>query len=173
MAKYKIKKIPANSISYDNSKTRDKKGIFYIVIHYTGNSGDTAEGNGLYFKNGNTRAAGAHFFVDKKGKIVKSINLNRTAWSVGGFFTAEDGAGRFYKKCTNSNSVSIELCDCVTNSNKIQEDAVKWLINYIKKRCPNANTVIRHWDVNGKSCPAPFTGENNKKWEDFKKKVGA
>ena len=169
----KIKKIPAKTVSYNSSSKRDKRGVYYIVIHYTGNKGDTAVGNGMYFQNGNTRAAGAHFFVDKNGEIVKTINMDRTAWSVGGFFTKDNGAGKYYQKCTNSNSVSIELCDCIYGTNREQEEAVKWLIAYIRKYCPNANTVIRHWDVNGKSCPAPFVGENNKKWEDFKKKVGA
>lgn len=169
---FRIKRIPAKSVSYDNSHKRSRKNIKYIVIHYTGNKGDTAQGNGLYFKNSNTRAAGAHFFVDKAGKIVKSIDMNRTAWSVGGFFTKQNGAGSFYNKCVNSNSVSIELCDCITGSNTQQKEAVKWLIKYIKKYCPNAKTIIRHWDVNGKSCPAPFIGKSNEKWKKFKKDIG-
>lgn len=162
----KIKKIKAKPCSY--GAKRNYKSIKYIVIHYTGNKGDTARGNGMYFKYQNTRSAGAHFFVDKKGKVVKSININLTAWSVGGFFTNKDGAGKYYKKCTNANSVSIELCDCCTNSNMVQEEAVRELIKYIRKYCPNAKTIIRHWDVNGKSCPAPFTGKSNAKWNSFK-----
>ena len=87
---FKIKKIPAKKISY--GAKRNLESILYIPIHYTGNSGDTAKGNGLYFKNGNQRAAGAHFFVDRQGNIVKSVNMNRTAWAVGGFYTKADGA---------------------------------------------------------------------------------
>lgn len=169
--KFKIEKIPAKKVSYDSSKKRDRNKILYIVIHYTGNKGDTAKGNCLFFKNYNTRSAGAHFFVDKKGNIVKSIDMNRTAWSVGGFFTQANGAGKYYKKCTNANSVSIELCDCLTGANTIQTEAVQWLVQYIRKYCPNAKTIIRHWDVNGKDCPDPYAGKNNKKWIEFKNKI--
>lgn len=167
--KYKIEKIAAKSISYGSKRNRNN--VRYIVIHYTGNAGDTARGNCLFFKNWNTRSAGAHFFVDKRGNIVKSINMNRIAWSVGGFFTKKNGAGSLYGICTNANSVSIELCDCLEGTNLEQEEAVRWLVKYIRKYCPNATNIVRHWDVNGKCCPAPMTGKNNKKWNAFKKYI--
>ena len=167
--KLEFEKIPAKSISY--GVTRNRKTIKYIVIHYTGNVGDTARGNGLYFKNGNERAAGAHFFVDKKGNIVRSIPMNRTAWSVGGFFTKEHDAAMYYQRCINSNSVSIELCDLTGSPCKKQEEAVKTLIEYIQYYCPNATTIIRHWDVNGKDCPRPMAGKGNLLWKGFKKAV--
>lgn len=158
----KINKKLAKSVSYGNK--RNLKDVKYIVIHYTGNAGDTAKGNANYFATSNTRNAGAHFFVDKDGIVFKSINMNRIAWAVGGFYTQNNGAGKYYKKCTNSNSVSIELCNCLKNSNLKQMLATKQLVSYIKKKCPNAKTIIRHWDVNGKDCPAPMTGKANKKW---------
>ena len=71
----------AKSISYGDK--RALKDIRYIVIHYTGNKGDTARNNALYFADSNTRQAGAHFFVDKTGEIYKIINLNRIAWAIG------------------------------------------------------------------------------------------
>lgn len=159
-----IHKKLAKTISYDSSKKRKLNSITYIVIHYTGNNGDTAKGNSNYFSTSNTRQAGAHFFVDKSGEIYKSINMNRIAWAVGGKYTTSGGAGSCYGKCTNTNSVSIELCDCCTDTNWTQKVATRKLIKYIQKKCPNAKTIIRHWDVNGKSCPAPFIGRNNKKW---------
>lgn len=166
----KIHKLLAKSISYD-SKKRNRNDVKYIVIHYTGNSGDTAKNNATYFANSNTREAGAHFFVGKKGVIYKSINMNRTAWAVGGLYSQADGAGSYYGKCTNYNSVSIELCDCVTGYSKKQAAATKKLVKRIRKRCPNATTIIRHWDVNGKQCPLPMTGTNNAMWEKFKKAI--
>ena len=42
---------------------------------------------------------------------------------------------------------------------KEQAAAVKRLIKYIRKYCSNAHTVIRHFDVNGKHCPAPMMNE--------------
>lgn len=161
----KYTKIPAKPISY--GAKRNKSSIYYIVIHYTENVGDTARGNGLYFKNGNTRSAGAHWFVDKAGNIVRSIPMNRTAWSVGGFFTKEHDAAMYYRRCANANSVSIELCDLTGDPSKKQVEAVKVLVKYIQKYCPNAKTIIRHWDVNGKNCPAPMAGKKNARWKSF------
>ena len=165
----KIKKIPAKSISYSPVK-RDKKNVRYIVIHYTAGDRDTAVADGLYFKNGNTRQAGAHFFVGQDGTVVKSIDMNRIAWAVGGkkySDCSKTGGGKFYGQCTNANSVSIELCDNLKRDpSKLQREAVKELIAYIRKHCPNATTIIRHFDVTGKYCPARMM--DNVKWRSFK-----
>ncbi|MFQ9516710.1 MAG: N-acetylmuramoyl-L-alanine amidase family protein [Eubacterium sp.] len=167
----KIHKLLAKRISYDSAKKRNLNDIKYIVIHYTGNISDTAANNALYFATSNTREAGAHFFVGKKGVVYKSINMNRTAWAVGGKYSLVNGAGSYYGKCTNYNSVSIELCDCVTGYSKKQAKATKKLIKRIRKKCPNAKTIIRHWDVNGKQCPAPMAGKDNAMWKKFKKAI--
>ena len=158
----------AKSISYGNK--RPLSNIKYIVIHYTGNKGDTAQNNLDYFANGNTRQAGAHFFVDKKGKVGKSIAMNRTAWAVGrDYRSGRKGEAAYFGKCTNANSVSIELCDMCVKTNWEQMYATRKLVKYIQSKCPNAKTIIRHWDVNGKDCPAPFTGSGNEKWTEFKR----
>lgn len=159
--------IPAKPVSYGG--TRALTAIKYIVIHYTAGNGDTAIAECNYFKNGNTRAAGAHFFVDQSGNCYQSIALNRTAWSVGGFYTKANGAGSFYNVCTNFNSVSIELCDNLNKDPSAKQiSATKTLVAYIKSQCLNAKTIIRHWDVNGKSCPARMIGMNNAKWNSFR-----
>lgn len=162
----------AKKVSYGG--TRSLASVKYIVIHYTGNKGDTAKNNVDYFATGNTRQAGAHFFVDQKGTVWQSIDMKHTAWSVGGFFTTANGAGSYYKKCTNGNSVSIEMCDCASKDpSAAMTEAVKTLVRYIQNACPNAKTIIRHWDVNGKSCPARMTGKSNAKWTAFKKAITA
>ena len=162
----------AKSISYGNK--RPLSNIKYIVIHYTGNKGDTAQNNLDYFANGNTRQAGAHFFVDKKGNVGKSIPMNRTAWAVGGDHrSGRKGEAAYFGKCTNANSVSIELCDMRSKTNWEQMYATRKLVKYIQSKCPNAKTIIRHWDVNGKDCPAPFTGSGNEKWTEFKRFITA
>lgn len=166
----KMYKRHAKAISY--GAKRKKKNIKYIVIHYTGNSGDTAKANVDYFATTNTRKAGANFFVDRSGNIGKSINMNLIAYSVGGFYNQKDGAGSYYKKCTNANSISIELCDCSTKDPSDQQTkAVKKLLRYIRKYCPNAKTIIRHWDVNGKICPSRMIGKGNEKWKNFKNMI--
>lgn len=162
----KINKLLAKSISY--GEKRELESVKYIPIHYTGNKGDTAKNNAVYFATSNTRKAGAHFFVDKPGEIWRSIPMNRTAWAVGGLYSTSNGAGSYYGKCTNTNSVSIELCDLTSGAPSWEQMlAVKRLVKRIQKKCPNAKTIIRHWDVNGKTCPATMVGKNNKEWEHF------
>lgn len=168
--KISIQNILAKSISYSN-QVRDKAAVVeYIVIHNTGNIGDNAYNNGIYFRDRNTRQAGAHFFVDRGGAIIKSIPMNRTAWAVGGDkYTGTKGA-KYFGKCTNYNSVSIELCDIVDKDpSPVQIAAVNELIKYIQKYCPKAKTVIRHYDVTGKNCPARFV--DTKKWNTLKKEL--
>ncbi len=159
--------IPAKSISYGGE--RSYSAVKYIVIHYTGNNNDTAKNNCDFFKNGNTRSAGAHFFVSRNGDVYQSIQMKKVAYAVGGFVTQKNGAGAYYKKCTNTNSVSIELCDNASRDpSAAQTEAVRKLVAYIRSVCPNATTIIRHWDVSGKSCPARMTGTNNAKWLAFR-----
>lgn len=163
----------AKSISYGNKK-RALSDIKYIVIHYTGNKGDTAQNNLDYFANVNEKETGAHFFVDKKGKVGKSIAMSRTAWAVGrDYRSGRKGEAAYFGKCTNANSVSIELCDMCVKTNWEQMLATRKLVKYIQSKCPNAKTVIRHWDVNGKECPAPFVGTSNEKWIEFKRFITA
>lgn len=166
--------IKAKSLSYGGS--RNKKDVKYIVIHYTGNNNDTAKNNATYFHRGNQRYAGAHFFVDQFGSVYQSIPMSLIAWSVGDYVTTSNGAGSYHGKCRNANSVSIELCDCASkNPSQKMIKAVIKLIAYIRKNCPNAKTVIRHWDVSGKSCPGRMTGTTavgRKRWENFLAAIG-
>ena len=154
-----IKQIPAKAISYGG--TRQLTSVKGIVIHYTGNRGDTAENNGKYYATGNTRAAGAHFFVGQDGSVVQSISLNRVAWAVG------SGAGSL----TNANTVSIELCDNATRDpSEQQTNAVRELIAYIRSQCPNATTIVRHFDVgNRKRCPARMCDDGV--WQGFLSRI--
>lgn len=162
----------AKSISYAPMK-RDKKIVKYIVIHYTGGAVDTAKNNCDYFATGNTRHAGAHFFVDQKGNIGKSIPMNRIAYAVGGDQRdGSKGEARYYGTCTNSNSVSIELCGIAKKNPSVDMlIALHKLVRYIRKYCPHATTIIRHWDVNGKECPAPMTGPKNVLWSKVLKAI--
>lgn len=166
-----IKEIPCNPRNY-NATRRDRSRVRYIVIHYTAGTKDTAENEGNYFKN-NAVKASAHFFVDRAGNVVQSVNMWQTAWSVGGKKYSDckkTGGGKYYRKCTNSNSVSIELCAIADkDASPEQIKATKELIAYIRKYCKNAKTVIRHFDVNGKHCPARYM--DSKKWKALKEVI--
>lgn len=151
---------------------RNLKDIKFIVIHYTANDGDTDEGNGSYFGNNNVGAS-AHYFVDSNS-ITQSVPDNYIAWAVGGGKYSDcnvTGGGYYYKNCTNSNSISIELCDDRKNgsiypSQATIDNALKLTEMLMKKYNIKKEFVIRHFDVNGKRCPTYWCGsnENNMKW---------
>lgn len=162
--------IQAKSLSY--SGTRSYNSIYYIIIHYTGISNDTAENNAKYFATGNKKSAGAHFFVDQKGRICQSVKMSYTANSVPRKRQAYKGGGTLVGKCTSANSISIEMCDNLTKDpSAAQTEAVRQLIAYIQSICPNAKSIVRHYDVTGKLCPARMTdvyAADAKKWLAFK-----
>lgn len=157
-----IKKNLANKENYGASRATSK--IKYIVIHYTANDGDTDESNGRYFAN-NVVKASAHYFVDDDS-ITQSVPDNHVAYSVGGAKWNNAG-GRLYKTVTNTNSISVELCDDVRNgkiypSDKTIANALELVKSLMKKyNVPQAN-VIRHYDVNGKTCPDYWCGTATK-----------
>lgn len=167
-----MKYIKAKQISYSKAK-RSRDSVLFIVIHYTGVNSDTAEAEANYFAKGNTREAGAHFFIGQDGTIIKSIPMDHSAWSVGGKKYSDckkTGGGKYYRKCTNSNSVSIELCAIADkDASPEQIKACKELVAYIRRYCKNAKTIIRHFDVNGKHCPARYMDPD--KWSKLKKAI--
>lgn len=167
-----MKLIRAKKISY-GAKRSKSKDVLYIVIHGTGNKGDTAKNNCDYYAKRNNRHAGAHIYVDRQGKSLRSIPLNRVAYAVGGNHkTGYAGEAMYYGKCNNQNSVSIELCDILDKyPSKKQIKALADTIKYVRRYCPKATTVIRHWDVNGKKCPYGFCGVINTKYRQLVKEV--
>lgn len=176
---YKLKKNLANKKNYGaKRKTSDIK---YIVIHYTANDGDTDETNATYFKN-NIVKASAHYFVDDDS-ITQSVPDDYVAWSVGGSRYSNyksTGGAKYYKKCTNTNSLNIEICDDrkgggIYPSAATIANAVAFTKKKMKEYGIPADRVIRHFDVNGKSCPAYWCGTatKNKKWKsEFWDKLG-
>ena len=159
-----IKEIVAHQSNYNKGR---KSSIQYIVVHYTANNGDTAQGNGNYFSQPN-RNASAHYFVDESN-IVQSVKDGDTAWHCG---------AKNYKhlKCRNDNSIGVEMCSEKDEkghyyiNEQTQNTAIK-LINVLmsKYNIPIKN-VIRHYDVTGKMCPEPFV-RNQVQWLDFKQKL--
>lgn len=155
----------------NNYKKGRNSNIKYIVIHYTGNKGDTALNNVKYFKN-NVVKASAHYFVDQS-EIYSSVPVEDTAWHCGGNKQSKYG-GKYFGKCTNSNSIGIEMCllDKYGNVNlKTFINTVELTKYLMDKYNISSENVIRHWDVNGKDCPRPFTGDNNAYWQDFKNRI--
>lgn len=167
-----MKYVKASPICYSSVK-RKRSNVKYIVIHNTGNKNDKAISNAKFYQHP-PREAGAHFFIDREGNIVKSIGMDRTAWSVGGSLwndCKKTGGGKLHNIVTNSNSVSIELCDIVDKyPSQTQIKAVKKCIRYIRRYCRDAKTVVTHFSVTGKHCPIIMM--NSSTWNQFLSDIG-
>lgn len=151
--------------------TKGNSGRKYIVIHYTGNKTDTAANNANYFKSVN-RNASAHYFVDKT-QVVQVVSDNDTSWAVG----VNYGSGNLFGKCTNSNSINIEMCsDNGKIADKTYQNTVELTKDLMKKYGISANNVVRHWDVCSKACPGwngwGANGKDASIWNQFKKDIG-
>lgn len=136
----------ARNISY--GKKRKYNDIKFLIIHYTGNVGDSAKNNADYFATSNTRTAGAHYFISSDGTIAKSIPINLTAYSVG------DGkSGKYGQIATNGNSINVELCDASKGFTRSQAQRVAKLKKRLEKKCGHKLIMITHYDVSKKNCP--------------------
>ena len=157
--------LKCNANNYNNRTSRDIK---YIVMHYTGNTKDTAKANANYFNTG-SRKASAHLFVDE-ATIYQSVELRDIAWHCG-------TTGTYYhSKCRNANSIGIEMC-CSGNykiSEKTKVNAAYLCADICKLLGIGANEVdtyvLRHYDITHKNCPAQRV-KDKKEWQAFKDTV--
>lgn len=171
---YTLKKLIANIKNFGLKRALSK--IKYIVIHFTANDGDTDENNAKYFKN-NVVKTSAHYFVDDDS-ITQSVEDNYIAWHCGGNRYNDykkTGGAKFYKKCTNTNSLGVEMCDTMKDGkHNVSEKTLNNTIDLVKKKMKQYNVpadrVIRHFDVTGKACPKYFV-EDEKAWNEFKARL--
>ena len=167
---YTIKEQLANSGNYGGS--RNASQIRYLVYHYTGNDGDKAANNAAYFQR-NIVKASAHYFVDDT-TVYLSVPELKIAWSVGGSKYAnadKTGGGTMYGVITNTNSLSIEMCDTIRNG--VYQAGEATLANaaalgraLMEKYGIPIENVYRHFDVTGKHCPSYLVSAQ--KWAEFK-----
>lgn len=153
---------------YNFTKMSGKQNL-YIVIHYCGAVG-TAKNNVDYFAS-QKLSASATYFVDEKS-IWQCVEDYNKAWHCGGGLQGSGGHA-FFKKCTNSNSIGIEMCCKKTSSGQwyfepaTVENTVELTRYLMQKYNIPADRVIRHYDVTGKICPEPYV-RNEQAWNDFK-----
>lgn len=157
------KKLTPYNFALMNSKRNQ-----YIVIHYVGGV-STAKNNVDYYARTKLQAS-AHYFVDEIS-IWQSVADKDRAWHCGGGLQGRNGH-KFYGLCTNSNSIGIEMCCKKTASGEwcFEPETVKNTVDLVKMLMKKHNIpidrVIRHYDVTGKTCPAPYIDES--KWQEFK-----
>lgn len=173
--------------SYANTTYYPGRKIKYIVIHYT--AGSTSKTGSAYntaerFKDPSVGGS-ADFIVDDTQVVQFNPNITSYyCWHAGVDYS--NGAAPYWGKCTNANSIGIEICS--TNPNYSINDKAnspKWkftdavietaveLTKYLMQHynVPISN-VIRHWDVCYKECPGiigwnPNSGSETK-WQNFK-----
>ena len=150
---YKFKEIWCNKGNFTESNRKSSE-IDTLVIHYTGNNGDTAENNGNYFKN-NVVETSAHYFVDDT-TVVRSVADKNIAWHAGDWDI-------------NCRSIGIEIAGSTTEcTGKTLENVILLAQRLMKKYNIKKDKVIRHYDANGKICPGFWCGSSakDKLWKE-------
>lgn len=152
-----------------------RQPIKYLVFHYTAGRNDTAEAVARYFKNINkdkSRYASAHYVVDDKS-CWQCVEDRFTAWHCGGNKYKYSSGGSMYGVVTNYNSIGIEMCNLLNNiDTKCLENGIALGKKLIEKYGFSDKTIVRHYDVTGKHCPAIMIDDQEKyknNWKLFKK----
>ena len=148
----------------DNYKPVSNRKIQYIVMHYTGNNGDTALGNCNYFARPKLLTS-AHYFVDETS-VWQSVKDKDIAYHCG-------ATTYKHKECRNANSIGIEMCSRKTadGSYYIKPEVVARAADLVKHLMAlygiDTAHIVRHYDVTGKECPRPWVRDKSL-WETFK-----
>ncbi|HWS42097.1 MAG TPA: peptidoglycan recognition family protein [Pseudoflavonifractor sp.] len=157
----------------DNYQGRRVQAVLYLVIHYVGALGDAMQ-NAAYYGTTPGIKASAHYFVghaEDGADIWGSVPENCVASHCG----RSDGKYK-HPTCRNANSIGIEMCchqDKAGNWYFDQEtiDRTVELARDIMARYGiDMDHVLRHYDVTGKICPAPFVNDASA-WENFKERL--
>ena len=137
------------------------KSLDYIVIHYLGNPGTTAQQNHDYFeslKDLQDTSMSANYVVGLEGEIIHCVPDDEVAY-------ASNQANRY--------SISIENCH-PDETGRFTDETYKSLVKltaYLSDLYQiDEDHIIRHYDVTGKDCPKWFV-EHPDDWEKFKDDV--
>ena len=147
----------AHSGNYQKGRTQP---IEYIVVHYTANTGDTAQNNLDYFARTKTGTS-AHYFVDEN-EVCQSVQDTDVAWHCG-------SKNPRHPYCRNANSIGVEMCNSVGSvPEAVRDRTAAFVRELMGKYGIDSSHVLRHYDVTGKRCPAPWV-DNPEEWMEFKK----
>ena len=155
-----------------NYQGKRVQGVKYLGIHYVGALGD-AEQNAYYYGTTPGIGASAHYFVGHapEAEIWASVAEDCVASHCG----RTDGRYR-HPECRNANSIGIEMCcrrraDGTWYFDDETVDATVELARDIMARYGiDVDHVVRHYDVTGKICPAPYVNDPAA-WEEFKARL--
>ncbi|WP_243255322.1 peptidoglycan recognition protein family protein [Lawsonibacter faecis] len=156
-----------------NHQGRRVKPVRWLVIHYVGALGDARQ-NAWYYHNTPGIGASAHYFVghtEDGADVWASVAEDCVASHCG----RSDGRYR-HPDCRNANSIGIEMCCHRDGAGKWYFDpetvdrTVELARDIMARHGIDAAHVLRHYDVTGKICPAPYVNDGAA-WETFKKRL--
>lgn len=126
------------------------RAIDRIVVHYTATLA-SARNNATYFARNEGQGASAHYFVDDvTPEIYQSVAEGDTAWHAGNW-------------AMNCRAIGIEVVSAGEDFSATEVEKLGWLVKRLMAKYGiGASAVIRHYDVTGKLCPAPYVAAS--KW---------
>ncbi len=130
------------------------RAIDRIVVHFTATLA-SARNNATYFARNEGQGASAHYFVDDiTPEIYQSVAEGDTAWH----------AGDWQMNCR---AIGIEVVSAGEDFSATEVEKLGWLVRRLMAKYGiGASGVIRHYDVTGKLCPAPYVAAS--KWSALK-----
>ena len=130
------------------------RAIDRIVVHFTATLA-SARNNATYFSRNEGQGASAHYFVDDiTPEIYQSVAEGDTAWH----------AGDWQMNCR---AIGIEVVSAGEDFSATEVEKLGWLVRKLMAKYGiGASGVIRHNDVTGKLCPAPYVAAS--KWAALK-----
>ena len=125
-----------------------------IVVHFTATLA-SARNNATYFSRNEGQGASAHYFIDDiTPEIYQSVAEGDTAWHAGNWLM-------------NCRAVGIEVVSAGEDFSATEIQKLAWLVKRLMAKYGiGASGVIRHFDVTGKRCPAPYVSAS--KWAALK-----
>ena len=130
------------------------RAVDRIVVHFTATLA-SARNNATYFARNEGQGASAHYFVDDiTPEIYQSVAESDTAWH----------AGDWQMNCR---AIGIEVVSAGEDFSATEVEKLGWLVRKLMAKYGiGASGVIRHYDVTGKLCPAPYVAAS--KWAALK-----
>jgi N-acetylmuramoyl-L-alanine amidase CwlA len=163
--------IKQNLVTGKNRPGEKLKEVQHIIIHWIGEYNHTVKQVVSWWNSGQEYGS-AHYIIDTKGEIFSTIPEDEIAYH-NGHFTKNDYYTLFInsKGLQNYYSIGIEMIPIFKNnrwtfSDETYKSAIELVRDLLKKYNLLPKDVIRHYDVNGKNCPAPFI--DNNAWLEFK-----
>lgn len=133
------------------------RAVDRIVVHFTATLA-SARNNATYFARNEGQGASAHYFVDDiTPEIYQSVAEGDTVWHAGNW-------------AMNCRAIGIEVVSAGEDFSATEVEKLGWLVKRLMAKYGiGASGVIRHYDVTGKLCPAPYVAAS--KWAALKASI--